>query len=131
MLHRIETLIQKYLNAEFVSQVVIIGIPAWFAFILTFNTEVFATSPAYDYMERLGSQQTWAAITTLLVLICAPMAASNKKYPLIIANLALSFWHLVMASCIFLGSPQSTGSGTYLIIAWAAGTRSFWVASRR
>lgn len=66
-----------------------------------------------------------------MILVSGPMVASGKKYPMIVANLMLSFWHLVVAACILLASSASTGSGTYLIIAAAAVTRSFWIASRR
>lgn len=59
MLYRIENLIQKYLNPDFVSQAVILGIPAWFTFIFTINSEVFSSNHVYDYMENLMPQPLW------------------------------------------------------------------------
>lgn len=111
-------------SPDHISQAILILIPMWFGFLLLAKFNTFETSRSYFYMQQQMTEMQWAALSLSIALISLICWAAHNRYAMIFQNCLLMGWHGLVALCIFLANPFTTGSGTYAILAFAATLRA-------
>lgn len=97
------------------------AVPAWFAFIFTMPPSTFASNPtAFRVMAEIMTEPQWAMVSGFVAAVGFVSWHLNNIHAWRFASLLLSSWHSLVALCLLQANPQSTGTGTYLIIAIAA-----------
>lgn len=114
----------RILNVEFVGQIVLTFIPLWFAFILMLQGHTFDTSKTYAMMAIVMSEENWALYSGGMVFVVMACWFSDNYYALLFQNCLLMAWHGLVALCVFLANPLTTGTGTYGILALACTLRA-------
>jgi hypothetical protein len=106
------------------AQAVLIFVPFWFGLVLCGQPNTFLSSPSYAIMRMQMSENEWALCSIVISLIAIMCWATNNRYALIFQNALLMGWHGLIALCIFLANPATTGAGTYAVLAFAATMRA-------
>ena len=91
----------------------------WWAAILAWPGDTFATGPGYRMFSQIASEDAWA---TIFGIVCVIGALSIRYVRLrSFAAQILSVSHGVIALLIMMANPISTGTGVYAILAAMAG----------
>jgi hypothetical protein len=117
-------LVKCHMNG-FTSQLILMAVPLWFCVVLSFDTQTFATSRSYEYMQYIMPEWAWAAASGLCFLLSLILFRRGTYQTIIVSNGILAFWHGLIAICILVSNPYGTGSGTYGILALGSGIRLF------
>lgn len=104
-------------------------VPLGWAFILMLDGPTLHLSPAYDVMERLATETQWASFSLLVAMIAFWCDVQGSRGAMVIAKMVLLFWHGMVALCIWLAAPLSTGTMTYAALALVATIRLLGLAS--
>ncbi len=89
----------------------------WLAVILVLPSDTFSTSKSFAYMATMGSEPAWAMVFWVtaclgLVGLLTPSRAMRLGSVLVLATM-----HGVVAGCLALSNPATTGTGTYAVLA--------------
>jgi hypothetical protein len=96
---------------------------AWMGFVLLLPGLTFGTNPAYSVFVQLGSEEQWALFYILGAVIGVWGGLTQNWKVKVASGMLLSMTHGIIGTLLFFGSALSTGSGTYLIIAFAVTLR--------
>ena len=93
------------------------AVMAWLAVVLALPGDTFGSSPAFSRMAALANEDHWAmafwlAASVGLVGLLTPSRGMRLGSALVLATM-----HGVVAGCLALGYPASTGTGTYATLA--------------
>lgn len=94
------------------------GVLAWWSAILFIPPSTFSTSPTYDFFASLGSEGTWAVVFALGAAIGAWGNLSHSREVHSMSMLVMSTMHMLIGIGCALGNAATTGTGTYLLLAF-------------
>lgn len=98
---------------------VLIGVPAWFALVLSDGTN-FNNSQAFFVMSNLMDEQHWSAVSGIVAILCAFGWGAKTFWMHVGASFLLTFWYVIITVCFFLSIPLGTAGGTYFLLTLAA-----------
>ena len=111
-------------SPDHIAQAILIFIPLWFGIILANKHNTFETSRSFLVMQMQMTESQWALVSIIFAIIGIMCWATGNRFAMIFQNALLMGWHGMIALCIFLANPITTGSGTYAILAFAATMRA-------
>ncbi len=96
-----------------------VAIPAWWALVLSLDGDTFA-SPAYRYMQALGSEHDWALWSAVVAVFSGSAWLIRNQWVWLASCVTLAMWHGTVALTVWQANTIGTGAGTYAILAAAA-----------
>lgn len=93
------------------------AVMAWLAVVLAAPGDTFGTSISFRAMAALATEEHWSmafwlAATLGLIGLTTPHRGMRLGSVLVLATM-----HGVVAGCLVLGNPATTGTGTYAVLA--------------
>jgi hypothetical protein len=110
---------------RFALEMMLLGVPSWFALILAADADTLRSNGVYAVMYRLipagyDPDHAWATISAVVGLVALAGVASHHWLARSIAHLAITGWHGTVALSLWLAYAWNTGTGTYALLAAAA-----------
>jgi len=99
------------------------GVLAWMGFVLILPGLTFGSSPSYSIFVQIGSEEVWALAYFVAALIGCWGGVSHDWKVKVFSGMVLSMTHGIISMLLLFGNPLTTGSGTYMIIAFAVTLR--------
>ena len=93
------------------------AVMAWLAAILALPSDTFSTSKSFACMATIGTEPAWAMVFWVaacfgLIGLLTPSRGMRLGSVLVLATM-----HGVVAGCLALSNPTTTGTGTYAVLA--------------
>ncbi len=93
------------------------AVMAWLAVVLMMPGSTFGTGAGYAMLARLASEEAWAMVFWAVASTGLVGLATSSRLLRLGCVLVLATAHGMLATCFALGSPSSTASGTYAVLA--------------
>lgn len=89
----------------------------WLAVILALPSDTFSTSKSFAYMAMMGSEPAWAMVFWVAACLGLVGLLTPSRGMRLGSVLVLATMHGVVAGCLALSNPATTGTGTYAVLA--------------
>ena len=93
------------------------AVMAWLAVILALPSYTFHTSKSFACMATMGTEPAWAMVFWLVACLGLVGLLTPSRGMRLGSVLVLATMHGVVAGCIALSNPATTGTGTYAVLA--------------